>query len=368
MKNFPKLHIFLGAGGVGKTTLSAGFAISLANSGKKVGLLSIDPAKRLKDALGVNLNTEDMQVPLTNPKGELRVAMLQVDQTLRRWIEQKKMSAQKQQKLMANPYYNALAEKLATSTDTLAAIYIAEWLEQYPDMDHLIVDTAPGLHAIDFIMKPERVALFLDSKLVDWLKVFVGDPQKNKKSFFSRILKSGAKKILEGLALVGGQNFLVNFGEFLVLLDEIFLTAMDRLQLARKWIFHPSTNIILVTAVREDAAATAKNLAQVLKTLNLSPTLSIINRAFSKVLFQEKTFQKFMEQPHLKNSSEELFANYFSSYTYIQKRVRLELEIFSKMVTEIHNSTDLDKNQELRIADLCSLGNIIQNSLHLDEK
>ncbi|MES2616086.1 MAG: ArsA-related P-loop ATPase [Bdellovibrionota bacterium] len=359
---FPKLHIFLGAGGVGKTTLSAAFALSLAASGKKVALLSIDPAKRLQSALGIHFNGEEgVSILMENANGgELRVSMLQMEDTLKRWIEQKKMNSVKQKKLMSNPYYTALAEKLASSSDTLAAIYIAEWLERFPQVEDFIIDTAPGLHAIDFIVKPEKVASFLDSKLVDWLKIFVGDPGKDKKSFFSRIVKSGAKKILDGLSLVGGQSFLVNFGEFLISLDEVFLTAMDRLKLARKWIFHSSTNIVLVTAVRDDAVSTTKEFGRILKSLKLSVALSIINRAFPNHLLQEESFQKFINAKFEKNSCEDLFANYFSSYTHVQKRVCADLEKFSEMVIEIPNSLDLDKNQELRLADLCALGQKIQ--------
>ena len=364
MKSFPKLTIFLGAGGVGKTTLSASYALSLANSGKKVALLSIDPAKRLQSALGIQIDHEGMNIPIDSQnKGELRVSMLQLNETLKRWIQQKNMPLEKQEKLMQNPYYIALAEKLASSTDTLAAIYIAEWIESYPEMDHLIVDTAPGLHAIDFIVKPEQVSLFLDSKLVDWLKVFVGDPQKNKKSLFTRIIKTGAKKILDGLSLVGGQNFLVNFGEFLILLDDVFLTALDRLKLAKKWIFHSSTKIILVTSVREDTISSAHNFIKILSTLNLKPSLSIINRAFPKILFQENKFQSFLTEQHNKKSPQNLFANYFSSYTQVQNRVKTQLENVSKKVLEIPTSVDLDKSQTLRLADLSLLGHGIQQAL-----
>ncbi len=360
MSTFPQLHIFLGAGGVGKTTLSAAYALALANSGRKVGLLSIDPAKRLQSALGVHLEEEGVCIPVANSNGQLRASMLQLDQTLRRWIEQKNITTQKKQKLLLNPYYTALSEKLASSTDTLAAIRIAEWVEQYPEMEDLIIDTAPGIHAIDFISKPEKVSLFLDSKLVEWLKIFVGDPQKVKQSFFSRVIKTGAKKILDGLTLVGGQSFLVNFGEFLILLDDVFITAMERLKFARKWIFHPSTKIILVTSVREDAASTAKELAQILKNMKLVPSLCIINRAFPDILFKNDSFQKFLNQDHIKNSCPELFANYFSSYTYIQNRVRADLETFAQKVIEIPNSIALDQNQELRLADLTMLGQKIK--------
>jgi anion-transporting ArsA/GET3 family ATPase len=365
MKKFPKLHIFLGAGGVGKTTLSASFALSLAHSGRKVCLLSIDPAKRLQSALGMRLDKENTLVPLENTKGELRVSMLHLDQTLRRWIEQKNMSPEKIQKLLSNPYYSALSEKLASSLDTLAAIFIAEWLEQIPDMDDLIIDTAPGLHAIDFVAKPEKLSLFLDSKLVEWLKIFVNDNKLNKGNIITRVLKSSAKKILEGLSYVGGQNFLVNFGEFLVLLDQVFITAVERLKIAKAWIFHPSTNIILVTAVRDDAASVAQHFAQMLESLHLAPSLAIINKAFPESICQKESFQKFLLQKYEKNSSQDLLANYFSSYTKTQIKVQADLAAFAKKVIQIPTSVDLDKNQQMRLSDLASLGEIMIQAMRL---
>lgn len=84
---------------------------------------------------------------------------------------------------------------MATAIDTLAAIRVAEWLEQYPDTEELVIDTAPGIHAIDFIAKPEKVSLFLDSKIIDWVKWFVGSANE-KQSFVARAFKSGAKKLL----------------------------------------------------------------------------------------------------------------------------------------------------------------------------
>src|SRR4051812_27384976 len=127
-KKMPRLHIFLGAGGVGKTTLSAGYAIALAERGRSVGLLSIDPAKRLQSALGVGkLSDEGTLIPMKSGNGQVRAALLHVGQSLRRWVTQQGLSAQAQDKLFDHVLFRAVADKFATASDTLAAARMAEW-------------------------------------------------------------------------------------------------------------------------------------------------------------------------------------------------------------------------------------------------
>ncbi|APJ04262.1 ArsA family ATPase [Silvanigrella aquatica] len=357
---FPKLHIFLGAGGVGKTTLSASFALSLANSGKKVGLLSIDPAKRLQSALGVGALSEvGTLIPLQNKDGELRAAILHIGESLARWVEEKGIKNEEQTKLFQNPYYVALSSKMATAIDTLAAIRVAEWVEQYPDVEELVIDTAPGIHAIDFIAKPEKVSSFLDSKIIDWLKWFVGSAQE-KPNIVAWAFKSGARKILEGLALVGGRNFIINFGEFLTMLDKVFITALERLKYTQKWLKHNSTNIILVSSIREDAVAVTKEIGRILNQMKMNPSLAIINRAFPLNLKDEELLNKFLDQEYSENSNEKMFANYLASYFSTQHKVRQKLSEFSVDVIEIPLSASLDLDNELRLSDLSNLGDIIR--------
>ncbi|WP_397600165.1 ArsA family ATPase [Silvanigrella sp.] len=358
---FPKLHIFLGAGGVGKTTLSASFALSLASSGKKVGLISIDPAKRLQTALGVGVISESgTLIPLNNSKGELRAAILHIGESLVRWVDEKGMSPEKRENLFKNPYFAALSSKMASAVDTLAAIRVAEWLEQYPDTEELVIDTAPGIHAIDFIAKPEKVSSFLDSKIIDWIKWFVGGAHE-KQNFVARAFKTGARKVLDGLALVGGRNFIINFGEFLIMLDEVFITALERLKYSQKWLKHSSTNIVLVTSIREDAISVAKEINRVLTQLGLPPKLAVINRTFPIHLKNEEYLKLFMNKNDFMNSNEKLFANYLASYFATQLKVHEQLSSSSLTIVEIPIAASLDGEQDLRLSDLSSLGDIIRS-------
>lgn len=357
---FPKLHVFLGAGGVGKTTLSASFALSLANSGKKVGLISIDPAKRLQTALGVqNLTERGTLIPIQNKNGELHAAVLHIDQSLERWVEEKGMSPEKQKKLFQNPYFTALSNKMASAIDTLAAIRVAEWVEQYPEVEHLVIDTAPGIQAIDFIAKPEKVSLFLDSKIIDWIKWFVGGSYE-KPSLVAWAFKSGARKILDGLALVGGRSFIINFGEFLTMLDEVFITAIDRLKYTQKWLKHSSTNIILISSIREDSVTVAKEIGKTLNNLKIHSNFAIVNRTFPSNLKKENELEKFISKSNFTNSNEKIFANYINNYQETQDRVFEQLKIFFKSVIEIPIFSSLNIDQELRLSDLSSIGDIIR--------
>lgn len=332
----PKLYIFLGAGGVGKTTLSASFAIALANEGRKVGLLSIDPAKRLQSALGIDgLTDEGILIPLENTQGELRACVLHTEKSFVRWVEESKMNAEDKKKLFANPYFSALADKIASSGDILAAIRVAEFIEKNPHVTDLVIDTAPGISAIDFIVKPEKALAFLDSKMIDWIRGF------------------GAQKILSGFRFLGGKSFLSQFAQFLILIDDILFTVRKRLKYTQSWLFHSDTSFILVTSVRNDAGKVAKELAKILKSMEIEPRACIINRAVKRNL-QMLSSELAGSMP---------FINFLLNYARTQKDLYKELDQISKQTIELPILKNLDAETKLRMSDLCDLGTKLRRSM-----
>ena len=111
-----RLHVLVGSGGVGKTTLSAGYALALASRGRRVGLLGIDPARRLQGALGLTLTDLEARVPV---EGELRAALLRPADCLRRWAKEACTDDAARARLEGNAFFLAMADRLAGATDIL---------------------------------------------------------------------------------------------------------------------------------------------------------------------------------------------------------------------------------------------------------
>lgn len=358
-KRFPRLHIFLGAGGVGKTTLSAAFALSLASKGRKVALLSVDPAKRLQTALGLESLPEHGHKINIGGQGELVAALLNPGESLKRWVLETTPSAKARERLLQNPFFIALSDKVASATDTLAAIRMAEWVEHTPDLDDLVIDTAPGIHAIDFLAKPEKLMAFFDSKLIEWLKWFLEEGN-SKRGVIHKMMRTGARKILDGLAQVGGHNMLLAFAEFIVLLDEVIVKMVDRLSYSRRWLRSSETDIYVVTALRNDAAAVAWHLARALSNLGLGLRAAVINRALDLKEFRSEVVLRFMDEAkEIAGKTEreaESFRNYIEGMVRIQKRLSEDLRGFAGAVVELPIMANLDGADALRLADLERLG------------
>lgn len=353
----PRLHLFLGAGGVGKTTLSAGFALALAQQGHHVGLMSIDPAKRLQGALGLEeLPETGALINVPNSTGSLRASVLHIGESLKRWVGEAGLSETAREQLFANQLFRALAERLATATDTFAAVRMAEWPEREPGLTDLVVDTAPGIHAIDFLSKPEKLSAFLDGKLIEWLKWFALENQQSS-NIFQRVVKGGARKVLEGLSELGGQHFMLHFAEFLILLDQVFARMMTRLDFAREWLGSAETHCYIVTSVRYDAVQVAAELNRTLRSLKMRSGNVIINRAFPEDLRNDPGFEPALQAMRQQDAS--FFANYLENFMIVQRRVQEQLGTSSESVLTLPVAEHLDAQSSLRLEDLAFLGSKI---------
>jgi anion-transporting ArsA/GET3 family ATPase len=276
-----RLHVMLGAGGVGKTTLAAAYAAALARRGARVGLLGIDPARRLQTALGLPLDDQERLVPGTC---DLHAALLGPEESLRRWANEACPDAEALGRLSRNPFYVALASRLAASTDVLAAVRIAEWAERDPDLCELVVDTAPGLNAIEFLRHPESVTAFLEGRLVAWLRLLAGS---RKAGFFAAALRGTARRTLLGLSRIAGKRVLLDLADLMTDVEGMLETMTARLERATRWIHDASTSLLLVTAVREDAVVAVEELTRALENLSLAPHAIIVNRALPAGLDEE---------------------------------------------------------------------------------
>lgn len=353
----PRLIVFLGAGGVGKTTLSASLAVALAVEGQKVGLLSIDPAKRLKTALGVGDISENGTPVNLSPlggKGTLIAASLDIGSAMRRWVTQEGISEHARDLLFASPLFLAVADRLATATDTFAAARLAEWLQSDSKFDVVVVDTAPGLHALDFLTKPEKLAAFVDSKLADWLKWFAQGDSKNI-GWVQKIVKGSAKMILDGLAQIGGQNFLVSFGHFLISLDQMFITMLKRISLSVSHLVSRDTSYVLVCAPRTDSFLVASALQKELQNLRLKVNRVILNRCLPASLVSY--FKGKPEIESINNSKrDQTFLKLLENGINTETLVKAQLIEMNVPVVQVPTMARWNPGQALELSDLLQLG------------
>ncbi|MCS7205066.1 MAG: hypothetical protein NZ853_05170 [Leptospiraceae bacterium] len=380
MDKKPKLHIFLGAGGVGKTTLSASFSLYLASIGRKVGLLSIDPAKRLRTALNFDNISEKGSLFWKNDEngGEIRVAILNLPDSLKRWIQDEGLTIEHQKQLFEHPLYQTLAEKIASAVETLAPIRMAEWIEQYPETEDLVIDTAPGIHAIDFILRPERLLAFFDSKILQWIKWFGGEEKYiwvngkkqviSEKNFFQKLLRMSAKSILSALGKAGGENILLSLAELILLMDQIFYKMVNRLQEARDWIKNENTSVYFVFSSREDSVAIVLEIYQILQTLFKHKSFFIFNQTIPELLYQSQEWKDFISQNEVQNKIDILLRTYLENYPKIKQSIYEKLHensIEKQTIIEVPLWSSIETQDNLKIKDLIQLGSLMKPSIFL---
>lgn len=176
-----RVVLCLGSGGVGKTTASAALALALARRGERVVVLTIDPARRLADALGVGgqLSNEPTRVAefptgwldgsrstdrTPSAGGEVWAAMLDPAETFRRVVEDEAPTPERAQRILANRLFVNLTTTLSGTNEYMAAERLHQ-LHGDPRFDRVVIDTPPSRHVFDFLDSPGRLTRFVDHRL-----------------------------------------------------------------------------------------------------------------------------------------------------------------------------------------------------------
>ena len=162
-----RIIVYLGTGGVGKTSVAAATALAVAGAGSKAMVLTTDPALRLRTALGLHEGRTEQRVPLQDPgAGELWAALLDVRATL---DEAVRLYAKPEntQRILTHKIYNTIADSLAGMQELMAIERIDQL--RLRGFDHIIVDTAPSRHAFEILDKPALFADFSASRKVKFV-------------------------------------------------------------------------------------------------------------------------------------------------------------------------------------------------------
>src|SRR5690349_20472300 len=154
-----RINVFVGTGGVGKTSVTAASALTAALSGERTLVLTIDPARRLRTALGLDSSSTESAIQqkvnlddFENARGDLHAAVLDVASSLNRAVRLHSSSKQAEE-ILAHPIYKVLLQSLAGMQELMAVERLDQAIEE--GFESIYVDTAPSRHAFEFVDKPE---------------------------------------------------------------------------------------------------------------------------------------------------------------------------------------------------------------------
>lgn len=250
--NGPQIIVCCGSGGVGKTTLSAAIGLYGALSGKKTVVLTIDPARRLADSLGLKqFDTDVQQVPLepiaaledgrlSNPG--LYAMMLDAKGTFDQLVIRYAPPGFRE-KIFENRYYQHLSNNMAGSHEYMAMEKLYE-IHSRREYDLIVLDTPPSRRALDFLDAPQRMLNILGHQF--FMNLFKPYMKTGKWGF--RLLNIVASPFLKGIAKVLGHQTLEDFAVFMRLWDDLMFDGFSRRASAVKALLSGSRTLFLAVA------------------------------------------------------------------------------------------------------------------------
>ena len=239
-----EIVICAGAGGVGKTTTAAAIALGMAERGLKVAVLTIDPARRLADSLGLpELGNEERQVEIDG-SGELWAMMLDPKRTFDHLIEKHAPDERTRDAGLSNRIYQELSNAVAGSQEYMAMEKLYE-LHQEERYDLLVLDTPPSRNALDFLEAPERLSRFVDSRS---LQLFLRPGRLGLKVF-----GRGTGMLFSALQKVTGVDLLQDLSEFFASFGDMAEGFRERAARTSELLADRRTTFLLVTSPRRDA-------------------------------------------------------------------------------------------------------------------
>ncbi len=287
-----EMVLVAGSGGVGKTTIAAGMGIAAAQRQKgKVLVLTVDPARRLATALGLE---EVGNVPVRIPReafadadvavrGELWVAMLDTKAGWDELIRQHAPDVGVRDAVLANPLYQNITSRFVQSHDYLAMEQLHD-LHATGEFDLVIVDTPPSRNALSILDAPGRMVDFFGSRLLRWLTV----------PYRSRLFTVASKPFYQVADRVLGSRFLQDIADFFVLFQAMERGFVKRARAVEALLVDPRTAFVVVTTLETAPSHEAKFLVSALRERKMSLGAVVANRVLPAELAEPEAAESAM--------------------------------------------------------------------------
>lgn len=245
-----RIVVCVGSGGVGKTTSSAVIALHEAIRGRKVLVLTIDPARRLANSLGIEeIGNDIARIPIerfadigVEPKGELWAMMLDMKESFDNVVK-RHAPPDSQREILKNRIYQYFSTSLAGTQEYAAAERLYELYEE-SDFDLIVLDTPPTTHALDFLDAPKRLSAAVDNKALQWLY----KPSVLSGSRGLGIFSAGTSYVMKTLGKFTGMQLLDEFSVFLKHFSVLFEGLKERGEHVRQVLTSDDATFVVVTA------------------------------------------------------------------------------------------------------------------------
>ncbi len=276
-----RVLITVGAGGVGKTTTAAALSVAAARSGKRVLCLTIDPARRLAESLGLErMSTEAVTIDATKFRdagvpmaGTLTVMMLDTKRTFDEFVKKHASTPERAKSLLDNKLYKYVSTSLAGTQEYMAMEKLVG-VRDDPAYDLILLDTPPTANALDFLDAPERLMDALDSPA---MKYFIEAFHTTGK-FSLNVLAKSASLVLKTIGKVTGGGFLEDMARFVVELNDLFGGFKERATMVQKALRAPDTSFLLVTSPAPMSIREVLSFSERLKEHGMPRGAYIVNR------------------------------------------------------------------------------------------
>jgi len=276
-----RVLVTVGTGGVGKTTVAASLGLAAARAGKRVLVMTIDPARRLADALGTGpLDHEPREVPRERLReagvtgaGTLAALMLDTKRTFDELVLHFAPDPAARERIFSNPIYRNLTDALGGSREYSAMEKLRQ-VHVEGRYDLIVLDTPPASHALDFLDAPRRLSGFLEGQ---FLKVLL-HPAAVVGRASLRLFRGGSELVLRGLERVTGLEFLTAISEFLLAFEEMLGGFSERAHEVARLLRDPACGFVLVTGPDLQQAKSAESFWQRLQAEGIQLVGLVLNR------------------------------------------------------------------------------------------
>jgi anion-transporting ArsA/GET3 family ATPase len=278
-----RVCVCAGSGGVGKTTASAAIALGMAARGAKVAVVTIDPAKRLANALGLEelqndprrVEPERLATDGLEIRGELWAMTLDPKRTFDELIERVAQDPARAEEIKANRVYRELSTAVSGSQEFTAVAKLYD-LDREHGFDLLVLDTPPSRNALDFLDAPQRLNSFLEGKALKALMRPTGVGM--------RVLGRGATPLLAGVRRVTGVDLVTDLATFFGLLGDMTADFSERAHQVEQLLRADTTAFLLVSSAEREPIDEAIWFHRTLERTGLPFAGVVVNRVHHDLL------------------------------------------------------------------------------------